>query len=129
MSTVSYSLVIVAGLALTGAIGYFLFKELFSRETPSGIYNESSKICLDNFQVLFIFFCFYCFYNIHLKLEDALGKPIKISAESGGRRVFNVKHKYVLEKDKICMIMNYYLTGSRNKATIIVKTKKVCLFL
>ncbi len=27
------------------------------------------------------------------------------------------------------MIMNYYLTGSRNKATIIVKTKKVCLFL
>jgi hypothetical protein len=66
VSTVSYSLVIVAGLALTGAIGYFLFKELFSRETPSGIYNESSKICLDNIQVLFIFFCFLFHFAISI---------------------------------------------------------------
>ena len=63
---------------------------------------------------------------LYLKLVEALGTPIKVSAESGGRRVFNIKHRLSIEKNQICMVMNYYLTGARNKATIIVKTKKVC---
>lgn len=47
----SYGLVVVAGFAIVGIAGYFLYKEIFTRETPTGIYSESSKICLDNIQV------------------------------------------------------------------------------
>jgi hypothetical protein len=48
---ISYLAIIMAGGAMLFAIGYYLFTALFSRETPEGIYNESSKMCLDNFQV------------------------------------------------------------------------------
>jgi hypothetical protein len=67
-------MVILAGGAIVAAIFYYLFVELFSRETPSGIYDESSKICLENYDV-----------------QESLGMPIKVTAESGGRRVFQVK--------------------------------------
>ena len=70
----SYGLIIVIGGMLLAAMFYYLFTELFSRETPSGLYNESSKICINDFEV-----------------KDALGTPIKVTAESGGRRVFQIK--------------------------------------
>lgn len=70
----SYGMIILAGGLLVVATGYYLISELFSRETPSGIYDESSKLCLENFEV-----------------REALGTPIKVTAESGGRRVFQIK--------------------------------------
>ena len=70
----SYGMIILAGGLLVVATGYYLINELFSRETPSGIYDESSKMCLENFDV-----------------REALGTPIKVTAESGGRRVFQIK--------------------------------------
>ena len=69
-----YGMIILGGAGLIIGIFYILFSELFSRESPSGIYNESSKICLMDPQV-----------------QDALGHPIKIHTESGGRRVFQIK--------------------------------------
>lgn len=62
---VSYGMIVVAGGVLLVSIGYYLFSELFSRETPSGIYDESSKICLDNFEVSFKIGLF--FYSSILK--------------------------------------------------------------
>lgn len=53
---VSYFAVIAAGGVMLSAIGYYLFTALFSRETPEGIYNESSKICLNHPDVNSIFF-------------------------------------------------------------------------
>ena len=47
----SYGTIVFIGGALLVAMFYYLFSELFSRETPSGIYNESSKICLEDFNV------------------------------------------------------------------------------
>lgn len=41
----SYTAIILAGGALLVVIFYYLFSELFSRETPTGIYDESSVIC------------------------------------------------------------------------------------
>ena len=49
---VSYGTIILVGGLTLAAIFYYLFSELFSRENPSGIYDESSKICLDNFEVI-----------------------------------------------------------------------------
>ena len=51
----SYFAIIGTGVLMLGAIGYYLFSALFSRETPEGIYNESSKICLENFDVIIHF--------------------------------------------------------------------------
>ena len=64
----TYLCIIGVGAAMLFVIGYYLFSELFTRETPTGIFEESSKICLDN-----------------LKVQDALGHPIKVTAESGGK--------------------------------------------
>jgi len=49
---VSYGTIILVGGLTLAAIFYYLFSELFSRENPSGIYDESSKICLDNLEVI-----------------------------------------------------------------------------
>lgn len=71
---VGNGMILLGGAGLIIGIFYILFSELFSRESPSGIYNESSKICLDDPQV-----------------QDAFGHPIKVHTESGGRRVFQIK--------------------------------------
>lgn len=47
----TYLAIIGVGAAMLFVIGYYLFSELFTRETPSGIYDESSKMCLENIQV------------------------------------------------------------------------------
>ncbi len=44
----TYLAVIATGGTMLAAIGYYLFTALFSRETPEGIYSESSKMCLNN---------------------------------------------------------------------------------
>ena len=76
---------------------------------------------------------FYCndifnfnLFLINLKVKEALGHPIKVTAESGGRRVFHVKHKYYLEDNQLCLSLNYYLEGPKNKGTVICKLRKVC---
>jgi hypothetical protein len=81
---------------------------MWSRETPTGIYNESSKMCLDNFEV-----------------RDALGTPIKVTTtESGGLRVFHIRHKYFFDNGHLYLMMNYYLEGPRNRGTVHCKVKK-----
>ncbi|CAF3526325.1 unnamed protein product [Rotaria sp. Silwood1] len=46
-----YSLVVVAGVVALGGLCYLILHELYSRETPNGIYKEASKICLANTDV------------------------------------------------------------------------------
>jgi hypothetical protein len=46
---ISYGLFVIIGGMLLVAVIYYLYTELFSRETPSGLYDESSKICVNDF--------------------------------------------------------------------------------
>jgi hypothetical protein len=46
-----YSLVVVAGVVALGGLCYLMLHELYSRETPNGIYKEASKMCLANIDV------------------------------------------------------------------------------
>jgi hypothetical protein len=46
-----YSLVVVAGVVALGGLCYLMLYELYSRETPNGIYKEASKMCLANIDV------------------------------------------------------------------------------
>lgn len=41
-----YSLVIVTGVVALGGLTYLILHELYSRETPKGIFKEASKLCL-----------------------------------------------------------------------------------
>ncbi len=49
-----YSIVVIAGVALLGGLCYVMLHELYSRETPNGIYKEASKMCLANTDVNYI---------------------------------------------------------------------------
>ena len=46
-----YSLIVIAGVAALGGLCYLMLRELYSRETPNGIYKEASKMCLANTEV------------------------------------------------------------------------------
>ena len=46
-----YSLIVIAGVATLGGLCYLMLRELYSRETPNGIYKEASKMCLANSEV------------------------------------------------------------------------------
>lgn len=48
MKETVYSLVVVAGVVALGGLCYLILHELYSRETPNGIYKEASQICLTN---------------------------------------------------------------------------------
>ncbi|CAF4363601.1 unnamed protein product [Rotaria magnacalcarata] len=71
-----YSLVVVAGVAALGGLCYLVLHELYSRETPNGIYKEASKMCLANTDV-----------------QDALGTPIMVhtTPQIGSMRINNVR--------------------------------------
>ena len=47
-----YSLIVIAGVAALGGLCYLMLRELYSRETPNGIYKEASKMCLANSEVM-----------------------------------------------------------------------------
>ncbi|CAF3089344.1 unnamed protein product [Rotaria sp. Silwood2] len=71
-----YSLVVVAGVVALGGLCYLMLHELYSRETPNGIYKEASNICLANTDV-----------------QEALGKPIIVhtTPQIGSMRINNVR--------------------------------------
>ncbi|CAF1475614.1 unnamed protein product [Adineta steineri] len=71
-----YSLVIVAGVVALGGVCYLILHELYSRETPNGIYKEASKLCLANINV-----------------QEALGTPILVhtTPQIGSLRINNVR--------------------------------------
>jgi hypothetical protein len=54
----SYLSIILVGFGIVAFAVYYLWKELGSRETPTGIYSESSKYCLEHAQV--------CLHQINL---------------------------------------------------------------
>ena len=59
-----YSLVVVAGVVALGGLCYLILHELYSRETPNGIYKEASQICLTHPDVSFIGRCnFNCIFD------------------------------------------------------------------
>lgn len=90
-----YSLIVLAGFATLGGLGYLVFRELFSRETPNGIYREASRLCLANTEVNSIEKLrrnALTFHHFYPKVQDALGTPIVVhtTPQIGTRRIQNV---------------------------------------
>ncbi|CAH1644814.1 unnamed protein product [Spodoptera littoralis] len=59
--TATYTGVILVGVGVTGIIFYYVFRELFSSNSPNSIYSEALEKCKNDPRV-----------------EDALGAPIKV---------------------------------------------------
>ncbi|CAF0844569.1 unnamed protein product [Didymodactylos carnosus] len=106
---VSYTLIIVAGIGALGGLCYIVLRELWSRETPNGIYKEASKLCLENSNV-----------------QDALGTPIMVhtTPQIGSMRINNVRAKLFDEKGRKKMTLTFYLTGKQRSGVVAVKVEK-----
>jgi len=104
-----YTLVVVAGVMALGGLCYLMLRELYSRETPNGIYKEASKICLANSDV-----------------QEALGTPIIIhtTPQIGSMRINNVRAKMFDEKGHRSMALTFYLTGKERSSVVAVKVEK-----
>lgn len=97
-----YGSIIIAGVGVTCLLFYAIFRELFSKESPNGIYTKSLNICLET-----------------PRLVDALGQPVKGYGKttSRGRRRHPSYVEYV--QDGVNHIrMKFYVEGSRRKGTV-----------
>ncbi|XP_014369794.2 mitochondrial import inner membrane translocase subunit Tim21 [Papilio machaon] len=106
--TVSYTGVILAGIGVTGVIFYYVFRELFSSNSPNSIYSVALEKCKND-----------------PRIEDALGAPIKgYGEETTRRRRTHVSHA-VYEKDGVKhMRMRFYIKGIRNKGIVELDMKQ-----
>ncbi|XP_050670225.1 mitochondrial import inner membrane translocase subunit Tim21 [Leptidea sinapis] len=106
--TVSYTGIILVGVGVTGVIFYYVFRELFSSNSPNSIYSEALEKCKND-----------------PRIEDALGAPIKgYGEETSRRRRTHVSHA-IYEKDGINhMRMRFYIQGVRNKGVVELDMKQ-----
>ena len=102
VKTAGYGSVIVAGLGVTGFILYTVFRELFSGQSPSVLFQAASDRCAADQRV-----------------QDLLGEPIKAFGEETrrGRRRHVAHLDYVDEKGRKGVRVKFYLQGSRKRAT------------
>uniref|UniRef100_A0A2A4JLB5 Mitochondrial import inner membrane translocase subunit Tim21 n=1 Tax=Heliothis virescens TaxID=7102 RepID=A0A2A4JLB5_HELVI len=106
--TATYTGIILMGVGVTGVIFYYVFRELFSSNSPNSIYSEALEKCKNDPRV-----------------EDALGPPIKgYGEETTRRRRTHVSHA-VYEKEGVKhMRMRFYIKGIRNKAIVELDMKQ-----
>lgn len=104
----TYTVVIVAGIAVTVLMFYMIGRELFSAESPSGLYGAALKACQNNIQV-----------------TAALGEPIKGYGETTrrGRRRY-ISHTEFEVNGVPHMRLKFYIEGPYGKATVHAEMRK-----
>lgn len=102
-----YLAIVVVSIAFTVYICYFLFHELFSSNSPLGVYNRALERCQKDTRVL-----------------DTLGEPIKVYGE--GRRRRNHFSHTIFENNGIKYLrLKFYMQGLRRRGTVYVEAKDV----
>ncbi|XP_055385009.1 mitochondrial import inner membrane translocase subunit Tim21 isoform X2 [Condylostylus longicornis] len=109
--TASYIGVIVLGFGVTGIMFYTISKELFSSKSPNTVYNKAlQRVISDN------------------RVQDALGVPIKGYGEETKRQRRNhAAHKVFMRNGIEHMRMQFYVQGSRQKATVHLEVKEISM--
>ncbi|XP_074646486.1 mitochondrial import inner membrane translocase subunit Tim21-like [Tubulanus polymorphus] len=99
----SYTAVIVIGVGITGVMFYMIGRELFSNQSPSGVYGKAVKELKRNYDV-----------------TDIVGEPLKAYGEMTRRgRRRHVSHiEWVDNNSKRHMRMKFYIEGPLNKGTV-----------
>ncbi|XP_046577907.1 mitochondrial import inner membrane translocase subunit Tim21-like [Haliotis rubra] len=105
---ISYGLVILVGVGITGIIFYVVGRELFSSQSPSGIYGDALKKCMENDQLI-----------------SMLGEPLKGYGEmTRRRRRRHVSHQEFESGGVKYMRMRFYVEGPHGKATVTAEMKQ-----
>lgn len=100
--TASYSLVVIAGIAIAVSVVYVLYSELFSSQSPQSIYSRAFKDVISDERVL----------NLFGDRIKGFGEPT-----SRGRRR-HVSHVEYLKDDKKYLRMKFYIKGSRASGSV-----------
>lgn len=109
--TASYMGVILVGVAVTGVLFYAIFRELMSSSSSNSVYSAALSTCIDD-----------------PRIQDALGSPIKgYGEETRRRRRQHVAHLVVERHGEPYMQMHFYIQGIRNKATVQLEKRLVCI--
>lgn len=101
VKTASYSVIVIAGIGVTAAVLYIIFKELFSGDSPQKLFQNASEKCIQ-----------------HEKVQDLLGEPIKAYGEQTRRhKSKHVKHMYYKDDEgKTGLRIQFHLHGLRRSA-------------
>lgn len=79
VKSAGYLGVIIAGIGVTGVILYTLFSELFSSNSPYGVFSDARVRCME-----------------HPKIVDLLGAPLKAYGEETRRgRRRHIRYNYI----------------------------------
>ncbi|XP_014678546.1 PREDICTED: mitochondrial import inner membrane translocase subunit Tim21-like [Priapulus caudatus] len=105
----TWIVVIVGGAGIIGLMFYYIFYELFSKDSPTGVYGDALKRCKKN-----------------MKVTDVLGEPLKAYGEMSSRgRRRHVSNTVFVERDGTKhMRMRFYVEGSVRKATVHVEMRE-----
>ncbi|XP_072024317.1 mitochondrial import inner membrane translocase subunit Tim21-like [Amphiura filiformis] len=103
-----YTGIIIVGVGVTGLMFYTVFKELFSSNSPNGVYTKALKICLQDGEII-----------------EELGEPIKgYGEETRRRRRRHVSHLDYTDQDGVRhMRMKFYMKGTKRRATVHLEVK------
>ena len=98
--TASYAGVIVVGVGVTAVVIYVIFNELFSSDSPQGLFESASQKCMDS-----------------EKVQDLLGEPIKAFGEETRRgRRRHVRHLYYQDdQGRKGLRVQFHLQGLRSR--------------
>ncbi|XP_059827412.1 LOW QUALITY PROTEIN: mitochondrial import inner membrane translocase subunit Tim21-like [Hypanus sabinus] len=105
----TYLLVVLVGIGITGGLFYVIFKELFSSSSPSKIYGDALKKC-----------------RAHPEVIAVLGEPIKGYGETTRRgRRRHVSHIEYVKHGVKHMQLKFYIEGSEPiKGTVHLDAKE-----
>ncbi|XP_067837558.1 mitochondrial import inner membrane translocase subunit Tim21-like [Heptranchias perlo] len=105
----TYLLVVLVGIGITGGLFYVIFKELFSSSSPSKIYGDALKKC-----------------RAHPEIIGALGEPIKGYGETSRRgRRRHVSHLEYMKDGVKHIQLKFYIEGSEPiKGTVHLDAKE-----
>ncbi len=105
----TYTGIVLVGLGVTGLMFYAIGRELFSSQSPSGVYGNAFKECINNTEV-----------------SDSLGTPIKGYGETTrrGRRRHVSHHEFITDDGRKHMRMKFYIEGQFRKGTVHLEVVK-----
>lgn len=106
-STAGYSVVVAVFGAFSLYLLYFIFKELFSSNSPLGVFNRALERCQKDSRVL-----------------DALGEPIKVFGE-GRRRRNHFSQAFYERNGTKYLRLKFYMQGLRRTGIVYVEAKDV----
>lgn len=122
------------GVGITGIIFYFVFRELFSSGSANSIYSAALDRCIEVYyylsmlidELIDIYFDDFVFQDLDVCHE--LGPPIRGYGEESTRRRRNrVSHAFYERDGAKCIRMNFYIEGTKKRATVQLDMKEVSI--